>query len=143
MQIELLHKLDTYFKKNPIYKGIPSSLQEIKLLESKLKIPLPKDYIQFLNTYGGSVIGSYMIHGIKNSEIIGEDNFIELTKGYIKRGYPLKNTHCVISDDGAGNPIFINSEHMVLIYDHNNAKFEILVENFEEFIKDLLENKII
>lgn len=80
-----------------------------------------KSYIQsliettrfFLTHFGGSYAG-YAIHGFLNAPNIGNETVIELTQqarnlSQLQNLFPELDECIVFSDDGAGNPIAIDS----------------------------------
>ncbi|VXA57264.1 conserved hypothetical protein [Acinetobacter proteolyticus] len=140
----LLDRLSKFYKDNPEMKGVPLTLDDINNVENILKIKLPEDYKLFVSTYGGSYAG-LAIYGLKNAEMMGDETVIELTNRARKLlddlkvdNYILKSV--VVSDDGAGNPIFINVNGEVYIYYVDNGEYnklgdslgDVIEENFHE-----------
>lgn len=145
MKIDLLNRLSKFYKDNPEMKGVPLTLDDINNVENILKIKLPEDYKLFVSTYGGSYAG-LAIYGLKNAEMMGDETVIELTNRARKLlddlkvdNYILKSV--VVSDDGAGNPIFINVNGEVYIYYVDNGEYnklgdslgDVIEENFHEW----------
>lgn len=145
MKSDLLNRLSKFYKDNPEMKGISLTLDDINNVENILKIKLPEDYKLFVSTYGGSYAG-LAIYGLKNAEMMGEETVIELTNRARKLlddlkvdNYILKSV--VVSDDGAGNPIFINVNGEVYIYYVDNGEYnklgdslgDVIEENFHEW----------
>ncbi|ENX63763.1 MULTISPECIES: SMI1/KNR4 family protein [Acinetobacter] len=141
----LLDRLSKFYKDNPEMKGVPLTLDDINNVENILKIKLPEDYKLFVSTYGGSYAG-LAIYGLKNAEMMGDETVIELTNRARKLlddlkvdNYILKSV--VVSDDGAGNPIFINVNGEVYIYYVDNGEYnklgdslgDVIEENFHEW----------
>jgi hypothetical protein len=139
-----LDRLSKFYKDNPEMKGVPLTLDDINNVENILKIKLPEDYKLFVSTYGGSYAG-LAIYGLKNAEMMGDETVIELTNRARKLlddlkvdNYILKSV--VVSDDGAGNPIFINVNGEVYIYYVDNGEYnklgdslgDVIEENFHE-----------
>nr|WP_228716617.1 SMI1/KNR4 family protein [Acinetobacter proteolyticus] len=144
MDAYLLDRLSKFYKDNPEMKGVPLTLDDINNVENILKIKLPEDYKLFVSTYGGSYAG-LAIYGLKNAEMMGDETVIELTNRARKLlddlkvdNYILKSV--VVSDDGAGNPIFINVNGEVYIYYVDNGEYnklgdslgDVIEENFHE-----------
>ena len=70
--------------------------------------------------FGGSLIKNKEIYGLHNSELMGEDSIISLTKRFREEG----NEHLdwlIIGTDYAGNPIGISKEGKVLLQDYDNS----------------------
>ncbi|MFV5262134.1 SMI1/KNR4 family protein [Acinetobacter courvalinii] len=145
MKSDLLNRLSKFYKDNPEMKGVPLTLDDINNVENILKIKLPKDYKLFVSTYGGSYAG-LAIYGLKNAEMMGDETVIELTNRARKLLYDLKVDNyilksVVVSDDGAGNPIFINVNGEVYIYYVDNGEYnklgdslgDVIEENFHEW----------
>lgn len=145
MKSDLLNRLSKFYKDNPEMKGVPLTLDDINNVENILKIKLPEDYKLFVSTYGGSYAG-LAIYGLKNAEMMGDETVIELTNRARKLLYDLKVDNyilksVVVSDDGAGNPIFINVNGEVYIYYVDNGEYnklgdslgDVIEENFHEW----------
>ncbi|MFR9679626.1 MULTISPECIES: SMI1/KNR4 family protein [Acinetobacter] len=145
MDAYLLDRLSKFYKDNQEMKGVPLTLDDINNVENILKIKLPEDYKLFVSTYGGSYAG-LAIYGLKNAEMMGDETVIELTNRARKLlddlkvdNYILKSV--VVSDDGAGNPIFINVNGEVYIYYVDNGEYnklgdslgDVIEENFHEW----------
>ncbi|OBY76081.1 hypothetical protein NG55_05310 [Acinetobacter gyllenbergii] len=141
----LLDRLSKFYKDNPEMKGVPLTLDDINNVENILRIKLPEDYKLFVSTYGGSYAG-LAIYGLKNAEMMGDETVIELTNRARKLlddlkvdNYILKSV--VVSNDGAGNPIFININGEVYIYYVDNGEYnklgdslgDVIEENFHEW----------
>ncbi|MDK2172563.1 SMI1/KNR4 family protein [Acinetobacter baumannii] len=140
MKIDLLNRLSEFYKDNPEMKGVPLTLNDINQVETTLQIKLPDDYKLFVSTYGGSYAG-LAIYGLKNAEMMGDETVIDLTNRARKlldelkvNNYILKSI--VISDDGAGNPIFINEKGEVYIYYVDNDEYEKLGDSLGEVIEE-------
>ncbi|WP_228704155.1 SMI1/KNR4 family protein [Acinetobacter gyllenbergii] len=145
MDAYLLDRLSKFYKDNPEMKGVPLTLDDINNVENILRIKLPEDYKLFVSTYGGSYAG-LAIYGLKNAEMMGDETVIELTNRARKLlddlkvdNYILKSV--VVSNDGAGNPIFININGEVYIYYVDNGEYnklgdslgDVIEENFHEW----------
>ncbi|WP_332604372.1 SMI1/KNR4 family protein [Acinetobacter sp. ESBL14] len=145
MDAYLLDRLSKFYKDNPEMKGVPLTLDDINNVENILRIKLPEDYKLFVSTYGGSYAG-LAIYGLKNAEMMGGETVIELTNRARKLLDDLKvdnyiSKSVVVSDDGAGNPIFININGEVYIYYVDNGEYnklgdslgDVIEENFHEW----------
>ena len=83
--------------------------------------------------FGGALIKNKEIYGLHNSELMGEDSIISLTKRFREEG----NEHLdwlIIGTDYAGNPIGISKEGKVLLQDYDNGELNVLAESFEDYI---------
>ena len=145
MKSALLNRLNEFYKIKPEMKGIPLTVNDINYVQTILKIKLSDDYKLFISTYGGSYAG-LAIYGLKNAEMLGEENVINLTNRGRKLLDDLKVDNyilesIVVSDDGAGNPIFINEKGEIYIYYIDNDEYkklgnslgEVIEENFNEW----------
>ena len=112
MEKSTIEKINDFFANNMIAKGTPSN---------------------FLLNFGGSLIKNKEIYGLHNSELMGEDSIISLTKRFREEG----NEHLdwlIIGTDYAGNPIGISKEGKVLLQDYDNGELNVLAESFEDYI---------
>ncbi|MFI8147071.1 SMI1/KNR4 family protein [Acinetobacter sp. ABJ_C5_2] len=145
MKSALLNRLNEFYKIKPEMKGIPLTVNDINYVQTSLKIKLSDDYKLFISTYGGSYAG-LGIYDLKNAEMLGEENVINLTNRGRKLLDDLKVDNyilesIVVSDDGAGNPIFINEKGKIYIYYIDNDEYkklgnslgEVIEENFNEW----------
>ena len=139
MKESTVKKIDNFFEKNPIAKGIPATEKQIREAENKLKIRFDNDYIFFQLRYGGSMIGAKEIYGFHNSELMEEDSIVELTKSYRENEDSFMD--CLnIGTDYSGNFVCINKEGNVVVYDHDFGEHKILANTFERYILDELDN---
>ena len=133
MEKSTIEKINDFFANNMIAKGTPSNLDEIARAEKELGIKFDKDYVYFLLNFGGALIKNKEIYGLHNSELMGEDSIISLTKRFREEG----NEHLdwlIIGSDYAGNPIGISKEGKVLLQDYDNGELNVLAESFEDYI---------
>jgi hypothetical protein len=128
--------IDAFFEKNPIAKGISASEKEIRKAEKELKIQFDSDYISFQLRYGGSMIGAKEIYGFHNSELMEEDNIVELTKSYRENEDNCSMDWLIIGTDYSANSIGINREGNVVKYDHDFGEYSVLANTFEQYILD-------
>ena len=133
METSTIDKINNFFEKNPIAKGTPSTQNEIINAEKELAIKFDDDYIFFLLNYGGSMIKAKEIYGFNNSELMGEDNIIELTKSY-RQNEGSNLDWLIIGTDYSGNSIGINKEGNVVVYDHDFGELNVLGNTFEDYI---------
>ena len=139
MEKSTIEKINDFFASNMIAKGTPSNLEEIAHAEKELGIEFDKDYVYFLLNFGGSLINSNEIYGLHNSEMMGEDTIISLTKRF-------RDDECdhqdwlIIGTDYAGNPIGINKEGKVLLQDYDYGELNVLGESFEDYILKSLDS---
>ncbi|WP_010298750.1 SMI1/KNR4 family protein [Candidatus Odyssella thessalonicensis] len=126
--------------------GGPCSKQEITAAQEQLKLKFHKEFVDFLLKYGGGIVGSYYIYGLKRIPLMGNElwSVTQNTDFYKdKQQWPGIEEWYVISEDGLGNPIGIDPEGKVWVSDHD-ADFEKtkLADNFEEFLDKILSNTL-
>ena len=102
----LIKKLQDFFQKNPITMGAPSTAEELLLVEQTMQLKLDETHRYLLLHYGGVVIGDIRIYGLKNTELIGDETFVELTDDF-REQMSIEAQQYVISVDDTGNPIFV------------------------------------
>ena len=130
----LIKKLQDFFQKNPITVGEPSTADELLLVEQTMQLKLDETHRYLLLHYGGVVIGDIRIYGLKNTELIGDETFVELTNNF-KEQMSIETQQYVISVDDMGNPILIDTVTCeVILYNHDIGVYEKLFDSLEDFI---------
>lgn len=120
--------------------GIPASSKEIAEAQHRLNVPFHEDYVHFIQTFGGAYAG-LAVHAFSNGSSLGKETVVDLTLEFREqyKGLPfaevLRNGY-VISMDGSGNPIIINSVGKVLICDHDIGEIKILADSLESLIEE-------
>ena len=117
--------------------------EDIHYTEKELGITIDNALKYVLLTYGGAYIGVDLLPCSKDPNNKNQETILDYTKSIrdyykeidvchsIQRGY-------VISIEGNGDIIFIDSENKVKIFYHNTNKEELLAKNFESFIIELI-----
>lgn len=136
MKQKLLKRLSTFLKENEML-GTPATDEQIEQAEKELGIKFSADYIDFIKHFGGAYAG-LSIHAFINGKAIGKETVIELTNA-LRISHPEVSNTYVISDDGSGNPIMINSKGEVLIYYHDDEESEVLASSLEKYIEENFE----
>ncbi|MGF6147827.1 SMI1 / KNR4 family [Kingella potus] len=137
----LLENLNIFFKDNPILVGKPSSNQEIQGIKDKLNISINKEFEEFTRIFGGCLINNHKIYGFHNCEFLGCDTIIDINnhfKDFLVNYY----NAMILGVDDWGNPIFINKDGQIIIFDHDNIEESVLAENFSEYIQKCLDKEI-
>ena len=130
----LIKKLQDFFQKNPITMGAPSTADELLLVEQTMQLKLDETHRYLLLHYGGVVIGDIRIYGLKNTELIGDETFVELTDDF-REQMSIETQQYVISVDDTGNPILIDTvTHEIILYNHDIGAYEKLFDSLEELI---------
>ncbi len=144
MDNTLIRKIEDFLsnEENSIFRGAATEDDTIANAEKELNVSFDKDYIEFLKLFGGSFIG-IPIYGFKNSEMLSDQTVVDLTKEF--RGNYACDSKCpeiqnsyVISVEGNGDPIMINSDGEVLMYSHDDDTIEQIAPLFERLIEDNL-----
>ena len=134
MNAILIEKLQDFFQKNPITMGEPSTAEELLLVEQTMQLKLDETHRYLLLHYGGVVIGYIRIYGLKNTELIGDETFVELTDDF-REQMSIETQQYVISVDNMGNPILIDTAtREVILYNHDIGAYEKLFNSLEELI---------
>ena len=134
MNAILIERLQDFFQKNPITMGAPSTADELLLVEQTMQLKLDETHRYLLLHYGGVVIGDIRIYGLKNTELIGDETFVELTNNF-KEQISIEAQQYVISVDDMGNPILIDTvTREVILYNHDIGVYEKLFDSLEELI---------
>lgn len=129
-------RLDKYFTESPSLRAESVPVAEVNEAERSLAVTLPPDYREFIARFGGAILGSLPIYGLRRAEPMGrsEGSFVEVTRRFRKQGWPGVDGWVVISTDGSGNPIGLDAAGAVWISDHDAGSIERLADDFEEFI---------
>ena len=117
--------------------GNPVTEEEIRETEATLGLTIPDDYREVLLRWGGTMVGSYPLYGLRPVEIMGNSwSLVERTQRYRATDWPGIGDWLVISTDGYGNPIGMDPQGRVLRSEHDGA-FQIteLAPSFEAFLR--------
>ena len=134
MNPTLIKKLQDFFQENPITVGEPSTAEELLFVEQAMQLKLDETHRYLLLHCGGVVIGDIRIYGLKNTELIGDETFVELTNDF-KEQISIEAQQYVISVDDTGNPILVNTAtREVILYNHDIGSYEKLFDSLEDLI---------
>ena len=135
----LINKIKDFLSKedNKSLCGKPATEFEISTAEKQLNITFSQDYKEFINFFGGSYAG-IAIHAFSNGKLVGKETVVDLTLA-LRQSHPEVQDTYVISDDGSGNPIMVNSKGQVSIYYHDSGEIEILSSSLGEYIEEVFE----
>lgn len=135
---ELLKK---EYAEDPGLQAGPVSLAYLENIEKKLKVRFSRSYKKFILFYGGAIVGSYKIVGLKRQENMDLHlwSVESLTKFFKEeQKWPGIDNWYIVSDDGFGNPIGIDPEGKVWLSDHDAGFEQIkLADSFGEFLYKL------
>ncbi len=141
MQKKLLNMMKEMFKKFPRMRAEGVPYLEIEEAFKDLKFILPESYKEFVHLYGGATVGAYPVYGLRASKDmdVDETSSLEVTQHYKKGGWfdtvwSRPGNYLVISMDHCGNPIALDEEGKVWIFDHDFRSTDLIADNFEEFL---------
>lgn len=137
MRPEIWTMIEEKFKKNPVLKGEAVAYEEIDAAAAAAGIKLSEDYREFIHRYGGAIVGPLSIIGLRKAPAMAqtESSVIEVTKHFRRQGWRGVDEWLVISVDLAGNPIGLDKDGKVWIFDHDAGVVEVIAENFENFLR--------
>ena len=133
----LKHRLDS-----PILVGEGVSEDEIAGAETLLEVTVVADYRWFLRTYGGAMVGSFPIYGLRCAEVMGDLSVIDATRLSRRNGNKLTQDVVVVSTDGWGNPIGLAKDGRVWLSDHDSGDDVLIAESFEDLLVKILEGRV-
>ena len=139
------NKVDSYLSSEigRLFIRYKNESKDMDYTEKELGITIDDALKYVLLTYGGAYIGVDLLPCSKAPNNRNQQTILDYTKSIrdyyreidvchsIQRGY-------VISIEGNGDIIFINSENKVKIYYHDTNEEELLAKNFESFIIELI-----
>ena len=139
------NKVDSYLSSEVgrLFIRYKNEAEDIHYTEKELGITIDDALKYVLLTYGGAYIGVDLLPCSKDPNNKNQQTILDYTKSIrdyykeidvchsIQRGY-------VISIEGNGDIIFIDSENKVKIFYHDTNKEELLAKNFESFIIELI-----
>ena len=119
MKPQTIAQLDELFRAMPLLVGTPVAREEIDAAEKQIGMPFDADYREFIARYGGAMVGSWPILGLRSSEVMGAETVLEVTWTFRADGWSPTEDWLVISVDLAGNPIGLNAKGEVWLSDHD------------------------
>lgn len=133
-------KLDDLFTEFPFMKSEPVSIEEIAKAENHLGVQFSDDYREFIQNYGGAIVGAYPIFGLRHAGPMDENlwSVVDVTMRFRKEGWPSAGELYVVSTDHAGNPIMIANDGAVISYDHDFREIVRVADTFEDFVLQCL-----
>jgi hypothetical protein len=136
-----LKRVDELFARFPTLLGGPASRDEIDAAERRIGVPLSADYREFLGRYGGAVVGSLPILGLRKAEVMSDVGYsvTDVTMFFRADGWVPSDKWAIVSIDLAGNPIGLTSAGEVWISDHDAGETILVAPTFEQFVLGLLD----
>lgn len=138
MDMDTWQRLEQLFSESPVMRAEGVDRAEIESASASLKIPFPEDYIEFIHRYGGAIIGSVSVIGLRHAIPMGVDeaSVVDVTKRFRDDGWAGTEKWVVISIDHSGNPIGLDAEGVVWLSDHDSGEITRLADSFQSFIRN-------
>jgi hypothetical protein len=138
MRKETWKALDDMYSQSPILRAEGVKAVEVDAAELEVGVKLPEDYKEFVCRYGGAIVGPFPIYGLRNVEPMGrrDSSMPAITKSFREYGWRGVEKWAVISTDHCGNPVGLDAMGKVWISDHDYGSIELLVPNFEGYIRE-------
>ena len=134
MNQDTINALREFFQENPILQGQPATPTEVEQAEVQLNANFNSDYKQFIILFGGSMVGTYPVYGITNSEVMEDRTVIDLTISFREGGWPGADHNYVFSIDQSGNAIMFDKKGAIISFDHDAGEEYTLATSFDDFI---------
>jgi hypothetical protein len=137
MREDTWNALETMFARFPIMRTESVDVWEVDAASHKLGIPFASDYRDFVQRYGGAIVGPYPIFGVRRAEPMGrnEGSAVVVTRRFRQKRWPGTEAWVVFSIDHAGNPIGLDRGGRVWISDHDAGVLEVIANTFEEYLR--------
>lgn len=135
MRAETWGRLDEHLR-DPLLRAEAVPAEEIEAASEELGMPFSADYKDFVLRYGGALVGSSPIIGLRAAELMGalEGSVVKATQHFRKDGWPGVESWAVISIDPFGNPIGLAADDSVWLSDHDSHVIEKVAESFQDYL---------
>ena len=139
------NKVDSYLSSEVgrLFIQYKNEAKDIDYTEKELCVTIDDALKYVLLTYGGAYIGVDLLPCSEDPNNKNQETILDYTKSI--RDYYKEINVChsiqlgyVISIDGNGDIIFVDSENKVKIFYHDTNEEELLAKNFESFIIELI-----
>lgn len=119
------------------------SLDELSKAEKVLGVKFVDDYKEFVQKYGGAVVGPFPIYGLRHAGPMDDNlwSVVDVTMRYRNEGWPETQKLYIVSSDHADNPIAITKDGRMVSYDHDFGGMVDIAESFECFVLQCLEQR--
>ncbi len=114
--------------------GGPVSAAEIDAAEQQVGVKFTPDYREFLERYGGGMVGSLPVIGLRQAEVMDPETVVEITARFRADGWEQTYEWVIISEDLAGNPIGLTEKGEVWVSDHDFGETVMVAPTFEQFV---------
>lgn len=139
MNADILSRLDAVFAESPVLRAgsVPSETEVLEAVQV-IGIPFDQDYKEFLLRYGGAMVGPYPIFGLRPVKVMDETlwSVVDVTRHYRSMQIEGAGEWVIISEDHAGNPIGMDKNGAVWIYDHDFQSVSLLAKSFEQYVRN-------
>ena len=137
MKTDTLTTLEAMFQRHPVMGAEPVARAEIDALETSIGFQLPADYREFVEKFGGAIVGPFSIYGLRAARAMGagESSALKVTDRFRADGWPGVEKWLVVSMDQAGNPVGLDASGRILISDHDAGAVQPLASSFEEYLR--------
>jgi cell wall assembly regulator SMI1 len=141
MNPNILKRLEDEKNDFPMLFGNPVSTKQIADAEMKLGISFCKDYSDFIELFGGAIVGPLPVFGLSKADEMSADfwSVLEVTLHYRRENWPGVEDWYVISIDHSGNPIGLDVNAKVIGYDHDTEDCFEVAPTFSDYINKLLD----
>lgn len=138
MNADTIHRLSVKLSESPIIRAdsLPSEA-EVDDASNEIGVPFSADFRGFLLEYGAAMVGPHPIFGLRPVEVMGDDSWsvVAMTKRFRDEGIPAASQWIIISSDHAGNPVGMDRDGLIWIYDHDCGGVSPLSKSFEEYLR--------
>lgn len=138
MKQRLKEKLKILFEKYPVLVGEPVPENEVHALEEFCGYDLPEAYTSFVREFGGAIVGSYPIYGLRRAHAMAknETSAIEMTNYFKGQKWPGIEGWFVVSSNLSGSPIGLTRSGEIWVSDHEFGVIERISSTFEQFLEE-------
>lgn len=137
MKPDTLNTLEAKFQAHPVIRGGRVDRAEVNALENAVGFALPADYREFVEKYGGAIVGPFSVYGLRAARAMAknESSAWEVTKHFRSEGWPGVENWLVISSNQSGNPVGLDAAGKVWISDHDTGTIDSLASSFEDYLR--------
>jgi cell wall assembly regulator SMI1 len=130
-------KLENEFRKFPILAAQGVTDDVIDLAEIAVGMEFPESYREFLRRYGGAIVGSVPIFGLVRAEPMGDNlwSVVDVTERFRREKWPGVEAWCIVSMDGAGNPVGFDRQGQIWLSDHDTHEVVMMAATFEALLE--------
>jgi len=118
---------------------------ELEEASRQLGIEFPPDYCEFVERFGGAVVGSLPLFGVRIPDALGDEDTVvaQTLRARAEKAFALPEDALVISGDGFGNPLALFADGSVWRWDHDGPTVirRVVAPTFEAFVVSLLDRR--